>query len=144
MIENAVLEMKLDFETNKDREYIANYIYNARPTDGYTKEDLLSAYFVAEGLNIKQENFELEKFLLEYTQYVGKEYLQDYMQTDETVAEKFAELFKANRKSGEFSEIYKKNMFAAKCICTKSSVELKNLIPKMKSSIPCTMPRVLK
>lgn len=128
IIENAIEELKLDFEQNRDKGYIAKYLYNAKPEDGYTEESLIDNYFLAEGLDTTKKDFDLKSFMTEYMQYVGKTYLEDYESLDETLAKKFSELFSANRSTGNFDEIYNANLFAVKCIYSQSSVELKNII----------------
>lgn len=123
--------LRLTDGKDKDKSYIVTYINAAKPSGGYTDDELLDAYLVGEGLAyVRSGSMSLEDLIDSYTQYLpdGKDYAAAYggLKADERKALENA--FRNNAATDRFDAEYEKNLFIAKYNTADSAVDTKKLV----------------
>ncbi len=128
---DADAALKLTDGKEKDKSYMVAYIKAAKPSGGYTDEELLNAYLIGEGLTyVKNGSMSLADFLDSYVQYLpsGKDYAAAYGELKADERKALENAFRNNAATGGFDAEYEKNLFIAKYNTAESAVDLKKLV----------------
>jgi len=108
---------------------LAEYIFNQKPSDGYSENGLLNTYMTAEGIaEIENGVLSVGNFVKEYSAYLEKDYVGEYDKLTEQEQKALEEMFDINQTTGSFEKAFNSNLFIAKYRSAASSAELGGLI----------------
>lgn len=108
---------------------LAEYIFNQKPSGGYSENGLLNTYMTAEGIaGIESGVLSVGEFVEEYAAYLEKDYASEYDKLTETEQKALEEMFDINATTDSFEKAFNSNLFIAKYRSAASSAELGGLI----------------
>lgn len=108
---------------------LAEYIFNQKPSGGYSENGLLNTYMTAEGIaGIESGVLSVGEFVEEYAAYLEKDYAGEYDKLTEQEQKALEEMFDINATTDSFEKAFNSNLFIAKYRSAASSAELGGLI----------------
>ncbi|NLB81539.1 MAG: S-layer homology domain-containing protein [Clostridiaceae bacterium] len=119
----------LDDGKEKDEDFIASYIYEVKPENGYTAAALMNGYIAGEGLSYVMEgDMTIGEFFAKYYHYLDKNYSHQYEKLPERVQGALNEAYIVGSIAKDFDTTYNNNLFVAQYRTAGNPTELKRVV----------------